>query len=527
MNVPNDSAIGPYQGVFQPHWLVRSLNEDPERPVLHLADGTVQRACDVRDIISQYCQLLADRGLRKGARIALLSGNKPDVLHVTHAAMFNEYVLVPLHPIGAVDDYLYVIDDAGIDVLIFEPKAYAARARELKALRPDLKLLSFGPTDLGEDIEAAAAACQPRELQAPNLTGDEVFRLSYSGGTTGKPKAIVGTHRYWMAMMQILLSEWEWPEEIRQLICTPLSHSGAPLFMPALLRGGSMVVLPNFDPVKVMETIQKYRITTVLMVPTMIYALLDHPRLAEFDLSSLRTIFYGASAMSPARLREGIARFGKIFFQFYGQAEAPMSICVLRRSEHDPENPLRMSSCGRPVPWVHVALLDNNGDQVQDGEPGEICVKGPLVMQGYHNKPEMTTEVFSNGWLHTGDVAVRDPGGFMRIVDRKKDMIITGGFNVYPREIEDVLGTHPAVAQCAVIGIPDDRWGESVKAVVVLRTGAQPCGDELMKLVKDKKGAVQAPKSVDFVSSIPLTAVGKPDKKALRATYTQPGGAKP
>jgi fatty-acyl-CoA synthase len=259
----------------------------------------------------------------------------------------------------------------------------------------------------------------------------------------------------------------------------------------------------------------------------MIYALLDHPRFDEFDLSSLETIFYGASAMSPTRLREAIARFGPVFFQFYGQSEAPMSLTILRRAEHQPDDPMRLTSCGRPVPWVEVALLDDQNRPVAMGEPGEICARGPLVMGGYHNKPEQTAEALAGGWLHTGDVAVADDEGFLRIVDRKKDMIVTGGFNVYPREIEDVLGGHPFVSNCAVVGVPDARWGEAVKAVVVLRPGAAPCADELIALVRARKGSVQAPKTIDFVDAIPVTALGKADKKTLRARYATPPASVP
>ena len=251
----------------------------------------------------------------------------------------------------------------------------------------------------------------------------------------------------------------------------------------------------------------------------MIYALLDHPRFDEFDLSSLETVFYGASAMSPARLKEAIERIGPVFMQFYGQAEAPMSVTVLRKREHDINDPKRLASCGRPTPWLHVELLDENNQPVPDGEPGEICVRGPLIMNGYRNLPELTEQAFAGGWLHSGDVAVRDPGGFLRIIDRTKDMIVTGGFNVYPREIEDIIAEHPAVSQVAVIGVPHEKWGEAVKAVVVLRPGEAADVDQLIAMVTDRKGAFQAPKSVDFVDSIPQTPVGKPDKKALREIY--------
>jgi fatty-acyl-CoA synthase len=268
-----------------------------------------------------------------------------------------------------------------------------------------------------------------------------------------------------------------------------------------------------------MQAVETYRITTALMVPTMVLSLIDHPRFGEFDLSSLQVIYYGASAFPAARLRDAIGKLGPIFFQFYGQAEAPMSVTVMRRREHLLDNPLRLAGCGRPTPWVHVALLDDDNREVADGEPGEICVRGPLLMGGYLNKPEETAKAFDGGWLHTGDIAIRSADGFYRIVDRKKDMIVTGGFNVYAREVEDVLAAHPAVLRAAVIGVPDPKWGEAVKAVVVSDPQRPVSAEELIALVREEKGPVQAPKSVDFVAEIPLSPVGKPDKKALRARY--------
>src|SRR5262249_20014257 len=212
------------------------------------------------------------------------------------------------------------------------------------------------------------------------------------------------------------------------------------------------------------SVIEREQITCMLMVPTMIGAILDHPRLNEFNVSSLETIFYGASPISPARLKAAIAHFGPIFFQFYGQAEAITTVTVMRREEHDPPSDRRLASCGHPVPEAEVRLLDAGGNEVPDGEPGELCVRGPLVMSGYLNKPDETAEAFRGGWLHTGDIAVRDPDGFLRLVDRAKDMVITGGFNVYPRAVEDVLEEHPAVVSASVFGIPDDPGGDTVAA---------------------------------------------------------------
>jgi fatty-acyl-CoA synthase len=320
-------------------------------------------------------------------------------------------------------------------------------------------------------------------------------------------------------MTMVQLMEWDWPADTRFLICTPLSHAGAAFFIPTLLTGGAIVVLPHFDPNLVLETIEKYRITATMVVPTMLYVLLDSPKLASTDTSSLQTIYYGAAACSPVRLQEAIRRLGPIFFQYYGQAECPMAITSLRKEDHDPVDLARLATCGRPTPWLDVALLDDDGNRVPRGEPGEICTRGPLVMAGYWKKPQESVDALKGGWLHTGDIAREDEHGFYTIVDRKKDMIVSGGFNVFPREIEDVLAGHAAVSQCAVIGVPDEKWGEAVKAIVVLRPDGSVDSAELIALVKDAKGAHYAPKSVEFVDAIPVSPLGKPDKKALRAQY--------
>jgi len=511
-----------YRARFQPDFLVRGLSHDLQRALLYDQSRRTVTAGEFRDLTSQYCQALALAGLAKGDRVAVLSGNRPEVLVVAAACLLGQYVIVPIYPGGSLDDLLYVIEDSQARALIFDPVRFHERAVAVHGRAAFCQLLALGPCPVGSDLSALAAATQPAPLVAPQVTADEPYRLSYSGGTTGKPKAVIGTHRTGAAMLTIQLAEWEWPGRIRQLACAPLSHAGGAMFLPTLLRGGSMTILPGFDPLTVLETIQAHRINCVLLVPTMIYALLNHPRLKEFDLSSLETVFYGASAISPARLREAIERLGPIFFQFYGQVESPMTIAVLRRAEHDIGNPMRLASCGRPVPWVDVALLDDMLQEVRQGQPGEICVRGPLVMAGYFNRPESTAEALAGGWLHTGDIAIQDADGFLRIVDRKKDMIVTGGFNVYPREIEDVLSSHPAVSSCAVIGIPDEHWGEAVKALVVLRNGAVANTEELKELVRQRKGPVQTPKSVEFIAAIPLTSLGKPDKKLLRAQHGSP-----
>ena len=511
-----------HRPLYVPDLLANALDQDPGRPLLHLLDGTTLNVGEVRDATSQFLQALQSLGVGRGTRVGLLSTNRPEVLYISNAVQILAAVYVPMHPLGGAADHLHVVLDAEVEILIFDAQRYAERAAELAQRSPALRLVALDQSLIAENLCELARHFEPARLIAPKVGPHDVMRLGYSGGTTGKPKSLASCQRTGLATVSIMMAEWEWPTPPRFLSCTPLSHAGAAMFLPTLLKNGTMLVLPGFDPVSVMQTIQDHRINCVMLVPTMIYALLDHPRFSEFDLSSLEVVFYGASAISPARLKEAIERIGPVFFQFYGQAEAPMSITVLRRAEHDMTDLRRLASCGRPVPWVHVELLDSNNRPVSEGEPGEICVRGPLVMDGYRNDPELTADAFAGGWLHTGDVAVRDPGGFLRIIDRTKDMIVSGGFNIYHREIEDILCQHAAISQVAVIGVPHPKWGEAVTAVVVLRTGHTATVEELIALVAERKGSFQAPKRVEFIDSIPQTAVGKPDKKALRSKYAKP-----
>ncbi len=501
--------------------LVNALSTDDDRPLFQIHHGPKLTVKEIRESTSQFTQALASLGVVKGSRVGLISRNRPEVLHASHALQLLAAISVPMHPLSSLDDHLHVIRDAGVEVLIFDADFFEDRAKQIASEVPTLKLVAFGDNKLSDNLCQLAESFSPQALSAPQVNGSDVMRLGYTGGTTGKPKALASVQRSSLETLRIMLTDWEWPSPPHVLACTPMSHAGAALFLPTMLKGGTMLVLPKFDVSEVLQAIQDYRINCMMLVPTMIYALLDHPKLEEYDLSSLETVFYGASAISPARLKEAIERIGPVFSQFYGQAEAPMVISTLRKHEHDINDLQRLASCGRPSPWIHTELLDANGEPVADGEPGEICVRGPLVMDGYRDNPEQTAEALRDGWLHTGDVAVRDPGGFLRIVDRTKDMIISGGFNVYPREIENIISEHPAVAQVAVIGIPHPKWGESVTACIVLKPGMQASEDELTTPVAERKGAYQAPKVIHFVDSIPETAVGKPDKKALRQRYTK------
>ncbi len=505
--------------------IANALNRDADKIVIETVGGKAWTGGEMRDAISCYMQALASRDIGAGTRVGLLAPNSVEVLVLHNVFTLAGLVLVPLHPMGSVDDHCFAIEDGSVEALIYDPVQFGPHVREIRRRSNILKnTYSLGEDDQGDaDLVSLGQEFEVRPLESASIAPETITRISYSGGTTGKPKAIPGNVRVSQAALQIMLADWEWPNEPRMLVVVPLSHAGGSLFAPVILKHGTLVVLPRFEPQAVLKAIQDYKINSIMLVPTMIYALLDCESFDDYDLSSLETIFYGASLMSPVRLQEGIRRIGPVFFQFYGQAEAPMTLCTLRRSDHDPDNLERLASCGRPVPYVTVELLDDENNPVPQGEPGEICVRGPLVMDGYLNRDELNAETFDGGWLHTGDVAVKDPDGFLRIVDRKKDMIVSGGFNVFPSEVENTLTDHAAVSQACVFGIPDERWGESVVAAIVLRPGMKADADELIELAKDKKGSVNAPKHVYFVENIPQTAVGKPDKKALRAIYSQPG----
>ena len=445
-----------YDMPLLPHLTINGLKRYDDRPFMFLGNEIITYK-EVREKTSQFAQALQSRGIEKGSRVALISANRAEVLYQLFANMTVGVVYTPLHPMGSLDDHAYVLEDAEVDTLVFDAALFQQRAGQLRERVPGLKnLLALGPTEVGEDLTEMASRFEAKPLVAPDIRPNDLNTIVYTGGTTGKPKGVRQPYRAAAYMTIVQMAEWEWPEEMRFLIATPLSHAGAAFVAPTLQAGGAFVVLPGFTPDLFFDTVEKHKITSTFLVPAMIYPLLDHPRAQTADLSSLETLFYGAAPMSAARLKEGLEKWGRIFFQCFGQSEAPMAITHLKKAEHDISKPERLSSCGRPSPWVHIALLDTDNEPAPEGQSGEICVRAPFVMEGYNKMPEQTAEAFDGGWLHTGDVGRYDDEGFLYIVDRKKDMIVTGGFNVFPREIEDVIAAHPAVGQVAVIGVPDD-----------------------------------------------------------------------
>jgi len=317
-------------------------------------------------------------------------------------------------------------------------------------------------------------------------------------------------------------------EYMRYLVVAPVTHA-AGLMIPAVYaRGGATVILPGFDPKDVLEAIEREKITHMYLPPTAIYALLDYPELDKYDTSSLVEFYCGASPIAPERFRQAVQVFGPCMAEMYGQSETLFPTLAKTSADYlDGDGNFRedvLMSTGRPIHYCWVEIMDDDGNILGAGEKGEIVVRGSSVMAGYYKNPEATKEVMEYGWLHTTDIGIKDKDGFVTIVDRKKDMIISGGFNVFPVEIENVLSAHPAVRDCAVVGVPDKKWGEAIKAVIQLNDGEQVDGDELIAMCKEKLGSVKAPKSVEFWDTLPLSPVGKVLKRDVREKFWQGQG---
>ena len=513
-----------YHGSTYNDLIFTGLRRWPDRRAVVDAAGVSFSYAELEQRIRRFAAALAAQGLRPGDAIAQLTSNRTDAFVTMVAAMASNIRYTPLHPLASLDDHLFILRDAEISALVVDVPAFTGRGADIAAqAAEELLLLTLGPADFGVDIIAAAMNCEPVAAFPAQPGYDDIAWVTYTGGTTGRPKGVVHTQGGMAATALISAAEWEWPDRVRYLASSPISHAAGFLVAPTLLRGGTVFLIPAFDPDRVLDLVEQEGVNTLFLVPTMIYMLMDHPRTATADLSNLETIIYASAPMSPTRLREALHLFGRVMVQAYGQTES-IHITTMRKQEHDLAHLPRLAAAGRAPAGMRIAVLSETGQAVPEGDIGEVCVRGPGVMRGYWKLPEVTEEVFRDGWLHTGDMGYLDADGYLFLVDRSKDMIISGGFNVYPREVEIVLSAHPAVAQSAVIGIPDDKWGEKVAAFVTCRDGQAATAEELISLVKEKKGSVYAPKIVEFESQLPLTSLGKVDKKALRERFWEDSG---
>lgn len=497
--------------------IISALQRYPER--IAFVDGSREvRYDEVTRRVSQLIQTFTSLGLQRGDTIAQLAINRPETFFVVAAAYISGMRSVTLHGMAGEEDHAYVINDCEAKIAIVDPY-FHDRGNALRTRVPNIKhWYAHNDSPGWENLWSLADQFSAQELKLDSEP-DDIIRLAYTGGTTGKPKGVMLSNRAMATNMVLALAGMDWPAPIRYLCPAPISHGGGSQVVPTLMRGGCVVLQHGFNVDRFIDAYESQKCNTTWLVPTMIYALLDHPRTRSVDWSGMEMLIYSAAPMVPSRIREALNVFGPCLVQSYGQSESPNTILTLSRSDHIGADDKRLAAAGKPYPMMQVALLDDNCCEVPEGEPGEICVRGPLLMSGYWKQPEQTEQVFKGNWLHTGDIARRDAQGYFYIVDRKKDMIISGGFNVYPKEVEDVIAADPAVAAVAVIGVPDAKWGEAVKAVVKIKAGMEIDEAQLIERVRVAKGTVHAPKSVDFLDELPMTALGKIDKKALRVRY--------
>ena len=466
-------------------------------------------------------------GLGHGDRIAFLMANCAEYVACEYAVAKLGATRVPLAVLLADEDHIYMMNFARCRVLIYHEKMEARVRTMMPRLETVERFIKVGagetaPIEGHLELRELLIRDTPRMADA-EVDPEDIAGIYFTGGTTGRPKGVMLSHRSWYYTYFMEMLDFGIAPRETFVFATPMTHAGGCLILPVLLRQGRCVVLDHFDPDLLLGAIARERATATLLVPTMIYVLLDHARRDDYDHSSLRNVLYGAATIAPERLRQALQVFGPVFTQFFGQTEAPMALTALQREDHIVADAARelavLTSAGRPTYATEIRLVDDDGVDVPPGTPGEVIARTPNLMSGYLDNPEATAATIRDGWLYTGDIARIDAEGLMTVVDRKKDMIVSGGFNVYPREVEDALFEHPAVKQAAVIGVPHDKWGEEVKALVVLHVGATVSEQALIDFVKTKKGSLMAPKSIDLVDAIPLTNLGKLDKKVIRARY--------
>jgi len=467
-------------------------------------------------------------GLEGEERAAIFSPNDARILLCMLGMMRAGAVWVPVNHRNALDANVQFLKYSGTSWLFYH-SSFREQVREMHALVPSLKhfVCIDAENDRHPSLEsfvAQGSGGEKRDWGDPRGNVDRLVGLVPTGGTTGPAKGVMVTSLSWGTMMETanLCLRLDDIEPVC-LSTAPLSHAAGVVAFAMFTMTATNVVMPAFDALEVLQNIERYRVTHIFLPPTALYAMLAHPRLREFDYSSMRRLLIAAAPVSPDKLKKAVEVFGPCVCQSYGQTECPMYMTYLDTktlaAAAAGEHPERLRSCGKETPAVRLAIMDDAGNLLPPQQPGEIVARGALVSGGYYNLPQATAEIRTFGWHHTGDVGYRDEHGFFYIVDRKKDMIITGGFNVYCTEVESCVMELHQVRDCAVIGVPDEKWGEAVKAMVVLREGEVLTEQAVITHCKARLGSVKSPKSVEFRDEIPKTPAAKTDKKALRKPF--------
>lgn len=502
--------------------LTRTAKNFPEREGL-VVDGQRFTFKEMDERVNQLANALLAKGLKKGDRVGLLFNNSLAYFEGYLALYKAGLVWVRLNYRLSASELINMMRDSQASSLIYGGE-FKKVAEEICNHVPAVKLRIHqgeGP-DLNYDefLSSGSKTESPIEVEEGDLCD-----IWYTSGTTGEPKGIMITHRNILTCVQFLLSDVYWiTEEDKLLTVGALSHAGSVRVLPFILRGALNVLHKRFDPLEIFKTIEKERITDISTVPTMLFALMDHPERKNYDLSSLKTITYAGAPTPVERIKEALNIFGPILDQSFGQAESIITITHLPKHEHlvhnDPEREKRLASVGREYPGVQIKVVNEEGKECAPGEIGEVVTRSDLVMKGYWNRPEQTAEVLKNGWLYTGDLGYQDEKGYLYLLDRKHGKIITGGLNVYPREVEEILAKHEAVSEVCVFGIPDPKWGEAITAAVTLRSGKDVSEKILIEFCKSKLASYKTPKKIYFLDSLPKNAYGKILQRELKKRFS-------
>jgi acyl-CoA synthetase (AMP-forming)/AMP-acid ligase II len=475
--------------------------------------------------VNSLIHALQDMGVKKGDVLGVLSWNCLEYMDVWGAAEKGGFIIAPFNVRLSLNDFEYLINDSEAKVLFVGPE-FADAVSTLKTRLPGVKqFISFEVSLPGMKRHADLLAAYPADEPDVEVDDDDRVFICYTSGTTGRPRGALYTHQRFRenAMCRVRGAPMEYGDRGTSLM--PLFHIGGITMNASFFyQGVTSVIIKHFDPAAVLETIAKEKITDIALVPTHLSAMLELPDFKSYDVSSIRRICYAGSPMPKELLIRGMETFGLVFFQAYGQTESGPEITFFLEEEHDvldksPREQERLISCGRPPLGVHVRIVDEDGNDVSVGEVGEIIVKSRHIMNEYWKRPQETAETIVDGWLHTRDMGRYDEEGYIYMVDRKQDMIVSGGENVYPREVEEVLYKHPAVRECAVFGIPHPKWVEAVHAVVSLKKGASATPDELIEFCKENIARYKAPKSVEIIPELPKGGAGKIIKREMKRKY--------
>ncbi len=498
--------------------IARSAHYFPERTAF-VIDGQPIRYVDLNRRINKLANALLSLGLKKGDRVALLFHNSLAYLECYLALYKTGLVWVRLNARLHPSEIQGMIEDSGAQALIHGPEFLEA----IEKMDPPVRWIvqqGKGPKIDYDRLLDKGADEEPHV----EVFLDDLSDLWYTSGTTGAPKGIMLTHRNILTCTQFLLCDvYDINREDKLLTVGALSHAGSVRILPFIVRGAANFLHPHFDPVKALREIQESKITDLSTVPTILIGLMDHPERPRYELSSLKRITYAGAPMAVERIKEAVTLFGPVLDQSYGQAESIITITHLPRQEHilndDPDRERRLASAGREYAGVQVRIVDEQDRVLAPGEIGEVVTRSDLVMRGYWNQPAKTEEALRGGWLHTGDVGYLDEGGYLFLIDRKHDKIITGGLNVYPREVEEILAAHPGVAQVVVFGQDDPYWGEVVMAAVIPRKGIALSAEALMDFSKERLSSYKRPKKIFLVEEFPKNLFGKVLRRDLKRQF--------